>query len=115
MKSIYHHPIDSARLLTPKYGDRVAEIARDHHEREDGSGYPFGLSSDEISTEAKILAVADCFDAMTTDRGYNRVMTFEEAADELRGLTDKLDSQITSLLYDLVKDGRISPNGGQEQ
>jgi HD-GYP domain-containing protein (c-di-GMP phosphodiesterase class II) len=109
MRSIYHHPIDSARLLEPEYGERVAEIARNHHEREDGSGYPFGLTGAEISTEAKILAVADCFDAMTTDRGYNRVMSYEEAAVELAGLTDKLDARITALLLQLVRSGEIRP------
>ncbi|MEG1633754.1 MAG: HD domain-containing protein [Oscillospiraceae bacterium] len=113
MKSIYRHPIDSARLLEPEFGERVAEIARNHHERMDGSGYPFGLTGDEISTEAKILAVADCFDAMTTDRGYNRVMTCDEAAEELRGLTDKLDGRTTALLYELVKSGKICTSGGK--
>jgi HD-GYP domain-containing protein (c-di-GMP phosphodiesterase class II) len=115
MKSIYHHPIDSARLLLPKYGERVAEIARNHHEREDGSGYPYGLTGGEISTEAKILAVADCFDAMTTDRGYNRVKSYEEAARELAADTRRLDGRITALLVELVRDGKIAPSGGAEQ
>lgn len=115
MKSIYHHPIDSARLLLPKYGERVAEIARNHHEREDGSGYPYGLTGSEISTEAKILAVADCFDAMTTNRGYNRVKSYEEAARELAGDTGKLDGRITALLLELVCSGKIAPTGGSDQ
>lgn len=106
---IRRHPLDSARLLRPKYGDRVADIARDHHERLDGSGYPNGLTGDQISMEAKILAVADCFDAMTTERGYNRVMTPLEAAEELCSLTETMEPRVTALLLKLVCTGKFGP------
>lgn len=106
------HPIDSARLLRPKFGERVAEIAQNHHERLDGSGYPFNLGADDISLEAKIVAVADVFDAMTSDRGYNLVKTTQEAAEELCELSDKFDSRVSTALLELVKNGSIETDGG---
>lgn len=55
-----------------------------HHERVDGAGYPAGLSGDSIPWDARILAVADAFDAMTSDRPYRRGMPFEKAASIIR-------------------------------
>jgi HD-GYP domain-containing protein (c-di-GMP phosphodiesterase class II) len=104
---IQHHPIDSARLLEPIYGPRIAELAYSHHERMDGKGYPRGLKGDEIPFEARILAVADTFDAMTSDRGYNRVKSFEEAAQELLDMPEAYDPTVTKTLARLVSEGRI--------
>ncbi|MBZ4666650.1 HD-GYP domain-containing protein [Mahella sp.] len=55
-----------------------------HHERIDGQGYPCGLHGDDIPLAARILAIADSFDAMTSYRPYRKAMTIQEAADELR-------------------------------
>ncbi|HOX93455.1 MAG TPA: response regulator [Syntrophales bacterium] len=60
------------------------KIIRHHHERWDGKGYPDGLSGEQIPFFARLLAVADAFDAMTTDRPYRKAMTREQAIDELR-------------------------------
>lgn len=60
------------------------KIIRHHHERWDGKGYPDGLSGEQIPFFARLLAVADAFDAMTTDRPYRKAMTREEAVAELR-------------------------------
>lgn len=62
----------------------LAEIVRQHHERLDGSGYPFGLSGQAILREARILAVADVFDAMRSHRPYRAALTMEQACEELR-------------------------------
>lgn len=105
---IMHHPVDSARILEPIYGERIAELARTHHERMDGSGYPCGLMGEEIPFEARILAVADVFDAMTSDRGYNKVKTFEEAAQELYMLDRVFDRRVTETLLNLVRAGEIT-------
>lgn len=105
---IMHHPVDSARILEPIYGARIAELARTHHERMDGSGYPCGLMGEEIPFEARILAVADVFDAMTSDRGYNKVKTFEEAAQELYLLDRVFDRRVTETLLRLVQAGEIT-------
>ena len=107
-RSIQHHPMDSARLLRKHYGKRVAEIAAHHHERLNGSGYPYGLTGDKISAEAKIVAVADAFDAMTTNRGYNRVKSFEEAAQELYDHPEHFDRKVTEALIELVAEGDLN-------
>jgi putative nucleotidyltransferase with HDIG domain len=62
----------------------VRDMARNHHERYDGKGYPDGLSGDEIPLAARILTVADAFDAMTSDRPYRRALSQEVAAAEIR-------------------------------
>ncbi len=63
---------------------RSAPIVRHHHERWDGRGYPDGIASDEIPLGARIIAVADSFDAMTSDRPYRRAMSFGVALAEIR-------------------------------
>lgn len=108
MQYIFRHPMDSARILRNYYGDRVAEIAGNHHERLDGSGYPYGLVGSQISPEAKILAVADAFDAMTSNRGYNRVKGPLEAAQELVSLPTKFDPISSQILYDLIRSGEMT-------
>ena len=61
----------------------AAEIIRSHHEMFDGSGYPEGLRGDEISLPARVFAVADAFDAMTTNRPYRDSLGIDQAAEEL--------------------------------
>jgi putative two-component system response regulator len=60
------------------------EIAWCHHEKWDGSGYPRGLAGDAIPMSARIVAIADVFDALTTARPYKRAWTVEAAVDQLR-------------------------------
>jgi putative two-component system response regulator len=62
----------------------VLRIVRSHHERLDGSGFPDSLRGDQIPLEARIVAVVDAFDAMTTDRAYRRPRSAAEAVQELR-------------------------------
>jgi len=64
--------------------DGVVEIVAAHHERWDGAGYPRGLTGEAISVEARILAIADSFDAMTSERVYHPARPREEAKNELR-------------------------------
>ncbi|WP_300209807.1 HD domain-containing phosphohydrolase [Sulfuricurvum sp.] len=75
----------------------IAEIIRYHHERADGTGYPLGLIGDEIPIMSQILAIADCFDAMTTNRIYKARKTLEEAVHELNF------SCKTQFRYDVLK------------
>jgi putative nucleotidyltransferase with HDIG domain len=79
------HPEKGAELLE-RYPDfaRGAEIVRHHHERWDGRGYPHRLAGAEIPFGARVIAVADSFDAMTSDRPYRMGMTVERAAAILR-------------------------------
>ena len=64
-------------------------VVAQHHERWDGTGYPFGLSGDEIDRNARIFAVADAFDAMTSERPYNLRKSFEAALEELQRCAGK--------------------------
>ena len=100
------HPQDSATILQPMYGERIARITLMHHERMDGSGYPMGLKGEEIPLEARILMVADSFDAMTSDRGYNTVMTHEEAVEEIMAKDHLYDPVVAGKLLQLVKSGK---------
>lgn len=68
----------------------AAEIILGHHERCDGSGYPRGLKAEEIPLGARIFAVADSFDAMTSDRPYRSAIPFEAAREEIEGAAGKL-------------------------
>jgi len=75
----------------------AAEIILTHHERCDGSGYPRGLKSADIPIGARIFAVADTVDAMTSDRPYRSALSFEEAYDEIRqGSGSRYDSRVAN-------------------
>ena len=79
------HPSYGARILSSiKQFEGIIPVIRHHHEFYNGYGYPYGLSKDEIPIIARILAVADAYDAMTTDRHYRRAMSIEEAIEELK-------------------------------
>jgi len=75
----------------------AAEIVLTHHERYDGSGYPCRLRGDEILPGARIFAVADSFDAITSDRPYHRAASFESGREIIRGYSGtKFDPQVVS-------------------
>jgi len=75
------HPEKGERiLLSSSRLQNVAKIVRQHHERMDGNGYPDALEGDQIELEARIIAVADAFDAMTSKRSYRNEMTFEKGS-----------------------------------
>ena len=78
-----------------------------HHERLDGQGYPRGLQGEEIPMGARIIAVADCFDAMTTDRSYQQGMRAQEAAVILRRLAGpSLDPNLVeAFIADIEENG----------
>jgi HD-GYP domain-containing protein (c-di-GMP phosphodiesterase class II) len=77
------HPQIGFRMLDSLGVDPVADWVLHHHERWDGLGYPDRLSGDEIPLGARILFVADAYDAMTTDRLYRPGLTHDQALDEL--------------------------------
>jgi hypothetical protein len=81
---IREHPqVGKTVLEAVEFLEDIVPIVFAHHERPDGAGYPLGLRQDEIPLEARILAVADCFDAMTSNRAYRKPMTLEQARLEL--------------------------------
>jgi diguanylate cyclase (GGDEF)-like protein len=78
------HPELGARLLAAPGFDDIREWVLAHHERPDGRGYPRGLKADETPLEARILAVADAYEAMTVDRPYRPAIGEQAAREELR-------------------------------
>ncbi|MDD4689591.1 MAG: HD domain-containing protein [Eubacteriales bacterium] len=106
-REIYKHPSNSKKILKDKFSEEICDIAQTHHERLDGSGYPYGLSGTDISLEARIIGVADSFDAMTTKRPYNDPKTYEDAAIELCEMSDKYDSRVSDALKELVLSGEF--------
>jgi diguanylate cyclase (GGDEF)-like protein/putative nucleotidyltransferase with HDIG domain len=81
---IRRHPELGARILEHANLRDVASWVLAHHERVDGAGYPSGLEAGAIPLEGRILAVADAYEAMTTDRPYRRALAEDEARAELR-------------------------------
>ncbi len=78
------HPAIGARILEPiHFLNDVRTIILQHHERFDGRGYPNGISGDELLLEARILAIADTYDAMTSDRPYRKGLPHEIAIQEI--------------------------------
>jgi HD-GYP domain-containing protein (c-di-GMP phosphodiesterase class II) len=81
---VQRHPAAGASLVEPIRAARPAlPYVLYHHERWDGGGYPEGLSGRQIPIEARVLAVADAFDAMTSNRPYRRAFTTERALEEI--------------------------------
>ncbi|MDO8879700.1 MAG: HD domain-containing protein [Coriobacteriia bacterium] len=85
MSQMRHHPLIGANILKPvAFPWPIAPIVRHHHEHYDGEGYPAGLRSEEIPILARVLTVADAFEAMVADRPYRRGRSQQEAILELR-------------------------------
>ncbi len=84
-RAIQGHPGISAQILASvSFLKNTIPMVSGHHERFDGSGYPQGLAGKEIPLGARIIALADAFDAMTSDRPYRKALTTEEALAELK-------------------------------
>lgn len=93
------HPYESYKIVKTYFKNDIADIVLQHHERIDGKGYPYGLAGDDILFEAKIIAVADAYDAMVTPRPYNRGKSIEEAIAELkRNAGTQFDEQCVEAL-----------------
>jgi putative nucleotidyltransferase with HDIG domain len=101
---IEKHPLTSADVVSRvDLLKESTEIVRHHHERPDGRGYPGGLKGHEIPVGARILNVADAFDAMISDRPYRKRKSVEEALDELkRGAGDEFDPVVVEYMTRLV-------------
>ena len=98
------HVVYSYEIVLKEMDEEVANIILNHHERPDGSGYPYGLKSDAITLEASILALADSFDAMTTDRVYKKAKTYEAALSELKEMAPAhYNLDLIHLLEHLIK------------
>lgn len=100
------HPLKSFELLNEAGLEDIARIARHHHERYDGKGYPDGLSGENIPFESRILSIADAFDAMTTDRPYKRGMDLTNAIVEIeRHSGTQFDPYLAKRFVEFLKEG----------
>jgi HD-GYP domain-containing protein (c-di-GMP phosphodiesterase class II) len=81
-----------------------------HHEMIDGNGYPQGLKGDQIPMQARIVSVADTFDAMTTDRPYQRAMKFDDALARIKSLVGtRYDERVVASLMAACESGQVRP------
>lgn len=107
-EAIKQHPVVGAAILGSA-GSFAALVpaVRHHHERFDGTGYPDGLAGDAIPVEARILAVADAFDAMTSDRPYRPALARDVACERLiRGRGTQFDPEVVDTFLECVRDLR---------
>ena len=98
------HPVIGADILENiNFLEEISKIIRHHHERYDGRGYPNGLKGDEISIEAAILAIADVYDAMTSNRPYRNSLDTQTALDEIRvNSGTQFNPQVTNAFLEMV-------------
>ena len=103
---IKKHPVIGNDILKDiRMIKNVAEGALYHHERYDGSGYPFGMVGDEIPLCGRIIGIADAFDAMTSNRIYRRKLALPKVKEEFKkGRGTQFDPQLTDLFLDMLEE-----------
>lgn len=107
-----HTLIGAAMLKKADCPSIILEAVLFHHERIDGSGYPFGIEGDAIPLSAKIVGIADCFDAITTDRPYQKRKSCKCAFNVLEELADtSFPSDLVPLFIDdIERNGMVYGN-----
>jgi len=110
LAQIRTHPLAGARLIEAVLDFRPAlPYVLHHHERWDGAGYPHGLAADEIPIEARLLGVADAFDAMTSVRSYRPALSVEQALGELaRCAGSQFDPEVAETFVEGWRTGEIA-------
>ena len=104
------HPVDGAEIVSTLGDAELTAMVRHHHERLDGTGYPDGLSGDEIPLGARIIAVADTFDAITSTRPYRPARTHDAAMEILDGEAGtRLDPAGVRALQAYYEEGPMRP------
>jgi cyclic di-GMP phosphodiesterase len=100
------HPIHGQQILRGiQFLEGAGKVVAQHHEKWDGSGYPFGLKAEEIDICARIFAVADAFDAITSDRVYRKAQSYEAAAQELDDWADRqFDPKVVEAFHRVPKE-----------
>lgn len=113
-QEVHCHPLIGAALLKNiDVMKPVLDLVLFHHEREDGRGYPFGLNADEIPPGAKIISIADCFDAVTTDRPYQKGQPVETAYDVLKEGSRRFfaENYVAAFITEIETNGIIRDTG----
>lgn len=104
-EDIKKHPSIGAEIIKDvDFLKEIVNIVKHHHERYDGNGYPAGLTGKDIPTESAILAVADAYDAMTSDRPYRKALPTELAIDEIKRSAGKqLHPELSNVFVEIIK------------
>ena len=102
------HPQNGVDIIKPVTSlKRIEAIILHHHEKYDGSGYPKGLKGKEIPYLARVLTVVDSFDAMTSNRPYNKRKTYEEGMEELKKWSGRqFDPEIANKFIEVIKENK---------
>ncbi len=110
------HPLIGSQIIQDiSFLDEVIPYVLDHHERFDGKGYSNGLAGKDISIEGRLLAVADTFDAITSDRPYRNGLSYEYAREEiLKNRGKQFDPEVVDAFESAWSGGRIKTYGGEE-
>ena len=102
-----HTTMGAAILESIEENPKIALGAKCHHERYDGSGYPSGLKGEDIPEEARIIAVADAYDAMSSDRSYRPRLTQEQIKKELiEGKGTQFDPRFADVMLDMIEEDK---------
>ncbi len=109
-KQIQDHTVAGGKMLKQLSSLRgIRETALYHHERYDGTGYPEGLKGDSIPLYARIVGVADSYDAMSSNRVYRRHLNKDEIIEEIqKGSGTQFDPDIVSYMVDMINDGYVN-------
>lgn len=102
------HPVSGYHILKDmKENPSISQGAKWHHERYDGRGYPNGLSGDTIPEVARIIGVADAYDAMTSNRSYRKLMPQEKVRGEIeKGRGTQFDPDIADIMLEMIDDDK---------
>jgi putative nucleotidyltransferase with HDIG domain len=109
MEVIRKHPAHGAKMIESIEPMKDArEIIRHHHEYYDGSGYPDGLRGEDIPLGARIIGVADAFDAMTSNRPYRKALPMDKVIKELKDFSGiQFDPDIVEILISILREKGI--------
>jgi putative nucleotidyltransferase with HDIG domain len=115
-EQIKTHPLEGAKIVSQIDGYApIGDVILAHHERMDGSGYPRGLAGEEIPQLARIIAVADTYDAMTSRDSYREPVSSQEAIFELRRVSGtQLDGRFVEVFVEVLKDKDIAYRQGRD-
>jgi len=107
-KEVKMHSLRGAQILQPiGFLKEVAELIRQHHERFDGKGYPYNLRGRDIQLGARIMTVADAFDAMTSERPYRKALTLSQAIAELKNFSGtQFDPDVIKIFLQVLETRR---------
>ncbi|MBI4208436.1 MAG: response regulator [Deltaproteobacteria bacterium] len=105
-KTMRQHPVKGADLVAPlNVPEAVRQAIRHHHEFYDGSGYPDGLKAEQIPLPARIVGIADTYDAMATDRPYRKALSREKIIDEFTRFSGiQFDPRLVKIILELISE-----------